>query len=98
VDSEIVVQGNGEATVTALTAAGSGFTATGTDSSQNVVIWTLDTGTTWTTSIPTGRGLSGDGSQELNTLTASGNELTGTGFVATAGSEEPTIWQSPLRG
>jgi hypothetical protein len=97
VDSEIVVQGK-ETTITALTAAGSGFTALGTKAGQDVVIWTLDTGTAWTTATPTGRGLSGAGSQELTAITAAGNELTATGFEATAATEEPTIWQSPVRG
>jgi hypothetical protein len=97
VDSELVVQGQG-AMITALTAAGSGFTAIGAIPG-NVVLWTLgSTGTTWTEATLTGRGLSGSGSQELTAITAAGNELTATGFVASAATEEPTIWQSPLRG
>jgi hypothetical protein len=100
-DSEIVVS-SGNATITALTAAGSGFTATGvtgsTPTSQNVVIWMLASGTTWTAATPSGKGLSGTGVHELNAITSAGNELTAAGFVITASSEQPTIWQSPVRG
>jgi hypothetical protein len=101
VDSEFVVGDQGT-TITALTAAGSGFTAIGAEGSadggQNVVIFTLGTGTTWTTAAPTGRGLSGAGTQELTAITVAGNELTAAGFVATAATEQPTIWQAPVRG
>jgi len=96
-DSDIAVMGSDDATVTGLTAAGSGFTGTGTTGS-NVVIWSLRTGTTWTAALPSGRGLAGTGLQELTAITASGSELTAVGFVATAETEQPTIWQSPVRG
>jgi hypothetical protein len=101
-DSDIDVMAADNATITGLTAAGSGFTAIGTTSSapgtENVVILSLRTGTTWTEATPTGRGLSGAGIQELTAITAAGNELTAIGFVATAETEQPTIWQSPVRG
>jgi len=101
VDSPLPVS-SGNAMVTALTAAGSGFTATGvfgtTPGTQDVVIWTLRTGTTWSQATPAGRGLQGTGIQEITALTAAGNELTGIGFIATAAAEQPTIWQSPVRG
>jgi hypothetical protein len=58
------------APVTALTAAGGGFTATGTygaSGAQDVVVWLLDRGappsTTWTMATPAGTGLAGSGSE-----------------------------------
>ncbi|HEX8006641.1 MAG TPA: hypothetical protein VF482_09475 [Trebonia sp.] len=90
--------------VTALAAAGGGFTATGTLSTggnADVVVWTLPRGavptTTWTAAAPTGTGLAGPGTQAITALTDAGSTLTGIGFVATPTSEEPTIWQSPVR-
>ncbi|MBV9792844.1 MAG: hypothetical protein JO016_02795, partial [Actinobacteria bacterium] len=91
----------GSAAVTAVAATGGGFTVTGTygpDGSQNVVIWTSGDGQTWTASAPTVTGLSGPGDQQITALTVSGSTLTGVGFSATATSETPTIWRSPIRG
>jgi hypothetical protein len=90
--------------VTALAAAGGGFTATGTyglSGSQDVVVWTLVRGaapdTTWMVATPQGTGLAGQGTQAITALTGAGDTLTGVGFAATATSEEPTIWQTPAR-
>ena len=94
-------------TVTALTAAGPGFVATGTFGSpgdQDVVIWShvpaeggdMATGT-WTAAAPDGYGLSGAGVQAITALAVAGATLTGAGFTATFASEGPTIWQSPIR-
>lgn len=90
--------------VTALAAAGGGFTATGTlgtGGNTDVVVWTLPRATapttTWTATAPTGTGLAGPGTQAITALTDAGSTLTGVGFAATAASEEPTIWQSPVR-
>jgi hypothetical protein len=92
------------APVTALTAAGGGFTATGTygaPGAQDVVVWLLDRGappsTTWTMATPAGTGLAGSGSQAITALTSTGASLTGAGFTATSATEEPTLWQSPVR-
>jgi hypothetical protein len=98
----------GAGTVTALTAAGGGFIATGTDGAAgnaNVVIWTLPPGATatagWTEAAPLGAGLSGAGAQAITALTAQGATVTGIGFTtATAGGtgrQQPTLWQSPIR-
>jgi hypothetical protein len=91
-------------TVTALTAANGGFTATGTSGaagSQDVALWLLTRGaapsTAWTVAAPTGMGLSGPGTQEITALTAVGTMLTGAGFTETTETEQPTIWQSPVR-
>jgi len=101
--------GRGQAlTVTALTAAGSGFVAAGTfgtSGSQDVVIWSHvpaeggDAATgTWSAATPDGYGLSGTGVQAITALGVAGATLTGAGFTATFASEAPTIWQSPIRG
>jgi hypothetical protein len=99
--------------VTALTAAGGGFTAVGTYVTQagpEVVIWTLPpgarvtSGTAWVAVTPQGTGL--DSTSKENTitaLTADGVTLTGVGFTATLtaagtpGGQQPTLWQSPIR-
>jgi hypothetical protein len=90
--------------VTALAAAGSGFTATGTygtPGSQDVVIWTLAAhaaaGTAWTAASPDGTGLAGPGTHAITALAVAGSTLTGVGYIATPAAEEPTIWQSPVR-
>ena len=90
--------------VTALAAAGSGFTATGTygtPGSQDVVIWTLAAraaaGSAWTAASPDGMGLAGPGTHAITALVGAGSALTGVGYIATPAAEEPTIWQSPVR-
>jgi hypothetical protein len=98
----------GSVTVSALTAAGAGFTATGTyglGGDTDVVVWSCSpaagggaaTGT-WTAETPDGLGLSGTGIHAITALAAAGSTLTGAGFTATQSSEFPTIWQSPIRG
>jgi hypothetical protein len=99
--------GSTTASPTALTAAGGGFTATGTydlSGGTDVVVWTLPAGsaagTTWTAVAPQGTGLAGPGRQAITALTASGATLIGIGYTtptATATATEPTIWQSPVR-
>jgi hypothetical protein len=92
---------------TALTAAGGGFTATGTygaPGGTHVVVWTLPAGaaasTAWTAVTPPGTGLDTPGMQAITALTATGDTLIGVGFTtttATAAGTEPTTWQSPVR-
>ena len=100
-------------TVTALTAAGGGFTAVGTYVTQagpEVVIWTLPPGTpvtdgaAWATMTPQGTGLASTKAENaLTALTATGATLTGVGFTAPVtaagvpGAQQPTLWQSPIR-
>jgi hypothetical protein len=100
-------------TVTALTAAGGGFTAVGTYVTQagpEVVIWTLSPGTSvtdgtaWTVVTPQGRGLASSTAENaITALTTEGATLTGVGFTAaltapgTPGAQQPTLWQSPIR-
>jgi hypothetical protein len=99
----------GRAFVTALTAigtaigtgAGGGFLATGTFGStpghQDVVVWTSASGSGWKAVTPSGRGLTGSGIQAITGLTVSGRTLSGVGFAATPGGEQPVLWQSPVR-
>jgi len=100
-------QGTGT-TVTALTAAAGGFTATGTyvtHAGSDVVVWTLPPGTPvtagtgWTAAAPQGRGLaSANGQNAITALTADGATLTGVGFtVGPPAASGPTLWQSPIR-
>jgi hypothetical protein len=98
-------------TVTALTAAGGGFTTAGTYLTQagpEVVIWTLPPGTQgtdgagWSTATPQVTPLHGGGAMAGNALmalTADGATLTGVGFTASlsTGQQKPTLWQSPIR-
>jgi hypothetical protein len=91
----------GLTSVTALTAAGRTFTATGsygsTPGHQNVVVWTSPNGSAWHAAEPAGQGLTGPGIQAITSLTASGNTLTGVGFSASPNAEQPVFWQAPLR-
>jgi hypothetical protein len=96
---------SGVGPVTALAAAGGGFTATGTfgaTGAQDVLVWALARGaapsTTWTAATPQGTGLAGAGTQAITALTGAGTILTGAGFTATSTTESPTLWQSPVRG
>jgi hypothetical protein len=100
-------------TVTALTAAGSGFTAVGTyvtKAGPEVVVWTLPPGAAvtdgaaWSTATPQGRGLASTSAQNaITALAADGATLTGVGFTAALsasgapGAQKPTLWQSPIR-
>jgi hypothetical protein len=100
-------------TVTALTAAGGGFTAAGTyvtKAGPEVVIWTLPAGTPvtdgagWAAATPQGTGLAGTTAENaITALAADGITLTGVGFTARLagsgmpGAQQPTLWQSPIR-
>jgi len=97
-------------TVTALAADGGGFTAVGTyvtAAGPEVVIWTLGAGSSaadagaWTALTPQGTGLAGSSSENaITALTAGGATLTGVGFTVTpsaSGTQQPTLWQSPIR-
>ena len=91
----------GVASVTALAAAGGGFTATGTfgrtPGHQDVVVWTSANGSAWAAATPTGQGLTGPGIQVITGLALSGSTLTGVGYTAWPTGEEPVFWQSPVR-
>jgi len=97
-------------TVTALTAAGGGFTAVGTYVTQagpEVVVWTLPAGTpvtdgaAWSEATPQGTGLATTNAENaITALTADGATLSGVGFSAQltgSGVQRPTLWQSPIR-
>jgi hypothetical protein len=105
---------NGEATgttVTALTAAAGGFTATGTyltKAGPEVVVWTLPPGTMvtagtgWsavTPSVTPQNSGQTDANAEnaITALTADGATLTGVGFTMGPKASGPTLWQSPIR-
>jgi hypothetical protein len=96
--SALTVPAGNQATVTALAATGSGFTATGsygsTPGHQDVLVWTSPA---WKQATPTGEGLDSAGVQAITALTASGSTLTGVGFTASQAGEQPTYWQAPIR-
>jgi hypothetical protein len=93
----------GRAFVTALTSTGAGsqFLATGTFGStpghQDVVVWTSASGSAWQAATPAGQGLTGTGIQAITGLDVSNRVLTGVGFTAAPGGEQPVFWQSPVR-
>ena len=98
-------------TVTALTAAADGFTATGTyltKAGPEVVVWTLPPGTPitagggWsaiTPSMTPQKSGQTDANAEnaVTALTADGATLTGVGFTIGPKVSGPTLWQSPIR-
>ena len=86
------------------TGTGGGFLATGTFGTtpghQDVVVWTSPPGASgsgWKAVTPSGQGLTGPGIQAITGLTVSGLTLSGVGFAATPGGEQPVLWQSPVR-
>ena len=90
--------------VTALAAAGTGFTATGTygtPGSQDVVIWTLAAraaaGSRVDRRVARRHGPGRAGHARDHRAGGAGSTLTGVGYIATPAAEEPTIWQSPVR-
>jgi hypothetical protein len=91
----------GQASVTALAAAGRGYIATGTfgrtPGHQDVVVWTSPNGSAWTPVTPAGPGLTGAGIQAITGLAASVGTLTGVGFTASPAGEQPVFWQTPIR-
>lgn len=90
----------GAATATG-TGAGSQYLATGTFGStpghQDVVVWTSASGSDWQAATPTGQGLTGSGIQAITGLDVFDRTVTGVGFTATPGGEQPVFWQSPVR-
>jgi hypothetical protein len=95
--------GGRAAAVTALTAAGAGFTAAGTygtGTGSAVVLWTLlpSGGAGWTAASPQGRGLAGQSPQNaITALTVDGATLSGAGYTGQQTQQQPTLWQSPIR-
>ncbi|HUK71116.1 MAG TPA: hypothetical protein VLW50_20520 [Streptosporangiaceae bacterium] len=86
------------ATLTGVTATGSGFVAVGTIGAPNrldVVMLSSADGTAWSVAVPSGTGLSGPGAQEITALTSTRGKLLGAGFTATATTEDPTLWIAP---
>ncbi|HJY59093.1 MAG TPA: hypothetical protein VJ418_22175, partial [Streptosporangiaceae bacterium] len=83
------------------TATGSQYLATGTFGStpghQDVVVWTSASGSAWQAATPTGQGLTGNGIQAITGLDVFDRTVTGVGFTATPGGEQPVFWQSPVR-
>ena len=98
-------------TVTALTAAAGGFTATGTYLSKagpEVVVWTLPPGTPvtagtgWSSATPSmtpqnSGQTDANAKNAITALTADGATLTGVGFTSGPKASGPTLWQSPIR-
>jgi hypothetical protein len=60
-------------------------------------VWTSASGSAWKAVTPTGQGLTGSGIQAITGLTVSGPTLSGVGFTAAPGGEQPVLWQSPVR-
>lgn len=87
-----------EVRVTALTATPGGFAATGTASAQgttDVVAWTSPDGSSWQPSMPGGKGLAGQGDQQITGLAPFGGKLLGVGRTADQ-EEQPVLWTRPL--
>ncbi len=87
----------GPSTVTALTAAGSGFVAaglTGQPGTQAMLIWWSPDGLSWQRGQPLAGPLPGRGVQQLTALSAVGGVLTGAGYAVTQSGEQPIRWQA----
>jgi hypothetical protein len=100
--STATATGTATATSTATaTGTGSQYLATGTFGStpghQDVVVWTSASGSAWQAVTPTGQGLTGNGIQAITGLDVFDRTVTGVGFTAAPGGEQPVFWQSPVR-
>ena len=76
---------------------GRGFEAAGTvgrPGNQRVIVWSSRDGIGWHAREPAGTGLSDWGAQAITALTSSGSLVTGVGYVATPGAEQPTLWRA----
>jgi hypothetical protein len=85
--------------VTALTAAGGGFVATGvadTPAGQDVLVWSSRDGLTWRGAAPTAGLLHGPGAREIDSLAAAGHWLTAIGYESTTAGQHPIRWQPRL--
>jgi len=90
----------GPAAVTALTAAGGGFVATGVTGqpgAQAMLIWWSPGGLSWQHGRPVAGPLPGRGVQQMTALTARGGVLTGAGYAVTQSGEQPIRWQARYR-
>lgn len=96
----VAAASQGGATVSAITAAASGFVATGGCGGPgrlDVVVWSSADGRTWTAASPPVPGLSGPGAQQITALTAAGTAVTGAGYTATLAGSHPTLWRLRAR-
>ena len=60
-------------------------------------MWTSASGSAWQAATPTGQGLTGNGIQAITGLDVFDRTVTGVGFTAAPGGEQPVFWQSPVR-
>ncbi len=60
-------------------------------------MWTSASGSAWQAVTPTGQGLTGNGIQAITGLDVFDRTVTGVGFTAAPGGEQPVFWQSPVR-
>jgi hypothetical protein len=83
----------GHATVTALTASGAGFTASGQSgppADHAAMVWMSGSGAVWRPASTVGRGV-----QEITALTSADNAVTGVGYTGTSPAEHPILWTAP---
>ncbi|GAA4099608.1 hypothetical protein [Actinomadura miaoliensis] len=91
--------GDAKVTMTSLSSAGKGFAATGTTGdpgAADVVSWTSANGSSWTSQKPGGKGLAGDGEQQVTGLAAFKGKLLGVGRTADQNDDQPILWTRPV--
>jgi hypothetical protein len=87
----------GPSTITALTAAGSGFAATGLSGvpgHQGMLTWWSLDGLSWQGGQPVAGPLRGGGVQQITALSARDGTLTGAGYAVTQSGEHPLSWHA----
>ena len=90
----------GPSTITALTAAGSGFAAAGLSGlpgDQAMLTWWSPDGLSWQGGEPVAGPLHGRGVQQITVLSAADGTLTGAGYVVTQSGEHPLHWRAHYR-
>lgn len=90
----------GPSTITALTAAGSGFAAaglSGVPGDQAMLTWWSPDGLSWHAGEPVAGPLHGRGVQQITALSAADGTLTGAGYAVTQSGEHPLRWRARYR-
>ncbi len=95
---EAVFGGEGDQSMTSVTAGGPGLVAVGTDGpvkNSDVAVWTSPDGVTWSRVTHDEAVFGGGGNQSMTSVTAGGPGLVAVGTDASNDDGDPAVWTSP---
>ena len=95
---EAVFGGEGDQSITSVTAGGPGLVAVGTDGpvkNSDVAVWTSTDGVTWSRVPHDEAVFGGGGNQSITSVTAGGPGLVAVGTDASHDDGDPAVWTSP---